>query len=429
MAHGLAEAFLAGSWDLDGLVARGQRVLSLRYRGLRPLATRMLAAFSEGPRPRIARLAEFLCNDEGLQKAGRRSAMTLRFDRWPKPVMTPSPGPPGTWPIPPITTTAELARYLELEPNQLEWFADEQARERKATVESLRHYRYRWMAKRSGSLRLIEAPKPRLKRIQRRLLDEILANMPTHDAAHGFRPGRSVLSFVGPHVGQSIVLKMDLRDFFATISAARVIAIYLAAGYPEPVARLLAGLCTNTVPQAVWKQAGELQGDWARLAASRQPESHYRQPHLPQGARPRPRWPTSPHTGSTPAWPDWPGRRRPITPDTPTTWSSPAATHLPGRSTGSRPTSPRRRWKKGLRSSIARPGSCGEESDSKRRASSSIGRPTCRGTITTASRRRCATACATARTIRTARESPTSARISPDESPMPCGSTRGEGES
>ncbi len=288
MAHGLAEAFLAGPWDLDGLVARGQRVLSRRYRGLRPLAGRMLAAFADGPRPRIARLAEFLCNDEGLQKAGRRSSMTLRFDRWPKPVMTPGPGPPGTWTVPPITTTAELARFLELEPNQLEWFADEQARERKAPVESLRHYRYRWMAKRSGSLRLIEAPKPRLKRIQRRLLDEILAKIPTHDAAHGFRPGRSVLSFVGPHVGRSIVLKMDLRDFFATISAARVIAIYLAAGYPEPVARLLAGLCTNTVPQAVWKQAGELQGDWARLAASRQPESHYRQPHLPQGA------PTSP---------------------------------------------------------------------------------------------------------------------------------------
>ena len=102
---------------------------------------------------------------------------------------------------------------------ELDWFADCQARERSASVEALRHYRYRWVAKPSGSLRLIEAPKPRLKQLQRRLLDEILLHIPPHDAAHGFRPGRSVPSFVAPHVGRTIVLKMDLRDFFVSITA------------------------------------------------------------------------------------------------------------------------------------------------------------------------------------------------------------------
>ncbi len=157
-----------------------------------------------------------------------------------------------------------------------------------APVEPLRHYRYRWMAKRSGSLRLIEAPKPRLKRLQRRVLDAILARIPPHEAAHGFRPGRSVLSFVEPHVGRSIVLKMDLRDFFVSISAARVIAIYLTAGYPEPVARLLTGLCTNTIPREIWDQAGDLPVQGTRTAPSWQAGRLYRRPHLPQGA------PTSP---------------------------------------------------------------------------------------------------------------------------------------
>ena len=46
---------------------------------------------------------------------------------WPQPVMTPAPGPPGSWPVPAITTPAELARFLELEPNELDWFADCQA--------------------------------------------------------------------------------------------------------------------------------------------------------------------------------------------------------------------------------------------------------------------------------------------------------------
>ncbi len=236
----------------------------------------------------VPRLAEFLRDDEGFRKARRRHALRLRFDRWPEPIMTPAPGPPGSWPVPPITTTTELARFLDIEPNQLDWFADYQSRERLATVEPLRHYRYRWVAKRSGSLRLIEAPKPRLKRLQRRVLDAILANIPTHDAAHGFRPGRSVLSFVEPHVGRSIVLKMDLRDFFVSISAARVIALYLTAGYPEPVARLLTGLCTNTIPLEVWKQAGDFHDNGARAVASWQAGRLYRRPHLPQGA------PTSP---------------------------------------------------------------------------------------------------------------------------------------
>ena len=190
--------------------------------------------------------------------------------------MTPAPGPPASWPVPAIATPAELAGFLDLEPNELDWFADCQSRERSATVEPLRHYRYRWMAKPSGSLRLIEAPKPRLKQLQRRLLDAILLHIPPHDAAHGFRPGRSVTTFVAPHVGRTIVLKMDLRDFFVSITSARVIALYLTAGYPEAVARLLAGLCTNTVPLTSGTSRLEPELDSARSPATWQARRLYR---------------------------------------------------------------------------------------------------------------------------------------------------------
>jgi hypothetical protein len=202
--------------------------------------------------------------------------------------MTPAPGAPGSWPVPAIATPAELARFLELEPGELDWFADCQARERHAPAEPLRHYRYQWVAKPSGSPRLIEAPKPRLKQIQRRLLDAILACIPPHEAAHGFRPGRSILTFAEPHVGRRIVLKMDLRDFFVSITGVRVLALFLTAGYPEPVALLLAGLCTNTVPHEVWNRAGEPDGEQSRRSRSWQARRRYRQSHLPQGA------PTSP---------------------------------------------------------------------------------------------------------------------------------------
>ena len=48
-----------------------------------------------------------------------------------------------------------------------------------------------------------------------------------------------------PHVGASLVLKMDLRDFFPTIHFRRVCGLFCRIGYSSEVASLLAGLCTH----------------------------------------------------------------------------------------------------------------------------------------------------------------------------------------
>ena len=150
------------------------------------------------------------------------------------------------------------------------------------------------MAKRSGSLRLTKPPKPRLKRFPcRRLLDAILLKIPPHESAHGFRTGRSVATFVAPHVGQTVVLKMDLRDFFVSITNARIVAIYLTLGYPEAVARLLAGLSTNTVPLEVWnRSAGP-----ASIQPARRP--HPAKPAVSIGSPTCRRAPTSPASWPT----------------------------------------------------------------------------------------------------------------------------------
>ena len=93
-------------------------------------------------------------------------------------------------------------------------------------------------------------------------------------------------SFVAPHVGRRVVLKMDLRDFFPSITAARVLAVFMTAGYPEDVARLLAGLCTNTVPREVMRAME--QASPARGPEAWRSRRLFDEPHLPQGA------PTSP---------------------------------------------------------------------------------------------------------------------------------------
>jgi hypothetical protein len=177
-----------------------------------------------------------------------------------------------------------LANWLGIDVGEIDWFADTRSFEYKRNRGRLRHYHYRPLMKRFGQVRLIESPKPRLKQMQRRILTGILDHIPPHSAAHGFRRGRSIATFAAPHVDKRIVLRIDLQDFFPSIRLARVQALFRTIGYPENVANLLAGLCTNSTPTDVWESM-DREGQDRRLHESC---LLYSQPHLPQGA------PTSP---------------------------------------------------------------------------------------------------------------------------------------
>ena len=96
--------------------------------------------------------------------------------------------------------------------------------------------------------------------------------------------GRSIKTFAAPHVGRRVVLRMDLRDFFPSISGPRVQALFRTAGYPDAVAERLGGICTNAAPLGMWKSLGRGL-DPPSIAEAR---VLYGSPHLPQGA------PTSP---------------------------------------------------------------------------------------------------------------------------------------
>jgi hypothetical protein len=188
------------------------------------------------------------------------------------------------WDVPAIESAGELADLFELAPGELEWFADLKGLGHKRSDPRLRHYVCSILVKRSGGIRLIEAPKPRLKEMQHRILRAILDNIPAHPAAHGFVGGRSVRTFIAPHVGRRVVLRMDLRDYFPSFGGARIQTFFRTLGYPEPVADLLGGICTNAVPRDVWTLAApELSAEDVRAA-----RALYARPHLPQGA------PTSP---------------------------------------------------------------------------------------------------------------------------------------
>ena len=131
--------------------------------------------------------------------------------------MSRPPAAAGTVDLPPIETEGALADWLGISLAKLLWYADTAGRNRQHPDGPLRPYRYRWVAKPGGRLRLIEIPKPALKRLQRKILAEILDRIPPHPAAHGFRRGRSIVTNASMHCGKRIVLSFDLADFFPSI--------------------------------------------------------------------------------------------------------------------------------------------------------------------------------------------------------------------
>lgn len=216
----------------------------------------------------------------------RHPAQALRqvLEPWtapvaPRPLSMVVPGPVDTGTIadglPALYSVADLAAWLDLGVGELEWFADHGGWLRTASPR-LRHYRVWTRTKRDG-VRVIEAPKPRLREAQRRLLRQLVSRIPAHRAATGFLPGSSTAEFARPHAGQATVLRADLRHCFESITAPRVGDVFRRAGYPRAIARLLAELCTTATP------ADQLTGVPTEHAA------HLRGRHLPQGA------PTSPH--------------------------------------------------------------------------------------------------------------------------------------
>ncbi len=178
---------------------------------------------------------------------------------------------PSRFDVPALDTEGDLAAWLAVTPRALAAFTDPTEATRRAPRGPLRHYTHRWIG-----ARLIEAPKPRLRALQRRVLHGILDAVPPHEAAHGFRRGRSIFTSAAPHVRKPAVLRVDLRRFFQTVHLARVTAVFAALGYPRAVSVALARVCTHAVPD------DELVG---QPFLTRQ---RLRTRHLPQGA------PTSP---------------------------------------------------------------------------------------------------------------------------------------
>jgi RNA-directed DNA polymerase len=278
ISRSVARAFLSVWPNREQMVQRATDALGYKWTFLDGLAERVVRQLDRGaPLPPFSRLSRLIGRDPGLLGVWSMGRLVdakeydpeapdaeidetdtealkfgIRLEVRGLYLVPRTMRPARAWSVPSIETEVDLLGFLGMEDSELFHLAGLGRRERVVAEGPLRNYVYRWLRKRGGRARLIEAPKFRLKQAQRRILRSIVAAVPSSEAAHGFKAGTSILTHALEHAGHRVLVRMDLAEFFPSISGARVTAIFHMMGYPERVAKLLAALTTNAVPSSVF---------------------------------------------------------------------------------------------------------------------------------------------------------------------------------
>ncbi|MEO8841568.1 MAG: reverse transcriptase family protein [Kofleriaceae bacterium] len=142
--------------------------------------------------------------------------------------------------LPALADVDAFANAVEMTIPKLRWLAFHRE------VDSGTHYKRWTVPKRDGTPRLISAPKPDLKRVQKWISKQITEHLPVHGAAHGFLVGRSIATNARVHAGARVLMKFDIKDFYPTVTWRRVKGLLRRAGISEQLATLMALICTES---------------------------------------------------------------------------------------------------------------------------------------------------------------------------------------
>ena len=114
--------------------------------------------------------------------------------------------------------------------------------------------------KKSGGFRPIDAPRPDLKIIQRRIAD-LLQRFAQPDFLFAPVPGRSYVDNAARHLNATAFRLLDVEDFFPNCSADRVIWLFRTRLLcPIDVAVILRALVTHNGALSVVKTFGTVEG-------------------------------------------------------------------------------------------------------------------------------------------------------------------------
>lgn len=93
--------------------------------------------------------------------------------------------------------------------------------------------------------RFIAVPEPQLIGLQRWILSEVLERAPCHPASVAYVRGSRLFKAANQHRRAQWLIKIDVRDFFESITEIDVYRVFLERGYQPLTALELARLCTR----------------------------------------------------------------------------------------------------------------------------------------------------------------------------------------
>lgn len=112
------------------------------------------------------------------------------------------------------------------------------------TAATAGHY-YRPFPKKGSKPRMIDNPILILKEIQTRIQERLLSDVSLPDHMHGGVPGRSPITNAGSHVGATVVVTLDIRKFFPSVTNKHIFHVWRDVLDCSPtIARLLTQMTT-----------------------------------------------------------------------------------------------------------------------------------------------------------------------------------------
>ena len=107
------------------------------------------------------------------------------------------------------------------------------------------NYKVFKIKKSNGSFRKIYEPNSTLKYIQRQILKNILENKKVSKYATAYQKGKSLKENAQIHIGKKIILKLDIKNYFDSISFYSIYNNCFPIEYfPKGIGMLLTYLCT-----------------------------------------------------------------------------------------------------------------------------------------------------------------------------------------
>lgn len=138
-----------------------------------------------------------------------------------------------------------------------------------------KNYKIYSIKKKNGKLRKIYEPNGILKHIQRKILENILNNKTISIYAKAYHKGLSLKDNALPHINKDMILKLDIKDFFESISFFNIYESCFSIEYfPKSVGMILTYLCTYDdhltqgsptsayISNLVMKEFDEYIGNW-----------------------------------------------------------------------------------------------------------------------------------------------------------------------